>query len=123
MQQIQRVDQINRKQLLHQQKRYDQQWISLSVIYSRTLPNLKDILTKYWHILQTNQSYKRTFNTFPIIAFRKGTSLKQMISTNTIHNNEKPIKTENNSTRCLWYQQLISTTTFKSNQTNKMFKL
>ena len=76
---------------------------------------------------------KKTFSTLPIIAFRKGTSLKQIIGTNTIHNNEKLIKTKINhhtgncvpcnSTRCLCCQQLISTTTFKSNQTNKTFKI
>ena len=132
-QQIQKVDQLDRKQLLHQQKRHDKQCIPLSVTYSRSLPNLKDIITKHWHILQANQSCKETFSTLPIIAFRKGTSLKQIIGTNTIHNNEKLIKTKINhhtgkcvpcnSTRCLCCQQLISTTTFKSNQTNKTFKI
>ena len=67
------------------------------------------------------------------MAFRKDTSQKQIIGTNTIHNNEKLIKTKINhhtgkcvpcnSTRCLCCQQLISTTTFKSNQTNKTFKI
>ena len=119
-QQIQKVDQLNRKQLLHQQKRYDKQCIPLSVTYSRVLPNLKDI-TKHWRILQANQSCKETF--------KKDTSLKQIFGTNTIHNNEELIKTKNNhhtgkcipcnSTRFLCCQQLTSTTTFKSNQTNK----
>ena len=132
-QQIQKIDQIDRKQLLHQQKRHDKQCIPLSVTYSRSLPNLKDIITKHWHILQASQSFKETFSTHPIIAFRKGTSLKQIIGTNTIHNNEKLIKTKINhhtgkcvpcnSTRCLCCQQLVSTTTFKSNQTNKTFKI
>ena len=49
-QQIQKVDQLDRKQLLHQQKRHDKQCIPLSVTYSRSLPNLKDIITKHWHI-------------------------------------------------------------------------
>ena len=67
-----------------------------------------------------------------VIAFRKGTSLKHVIGTNTIHNNEKLIKTKNNhhtgkcvprnSTRCLCCQKLILTKTFKSNQTKKTFK-
>ena len=68
----------------------------------------------------------------PIIAFRKGTSLKQIIATNTILNYKKLVKTKNNhtvkcvpcnSTHCLCCHQLISTTTFKSNQTNKTFKI
>ena len=63
---IQKVDQLDRKQLLHQQKRHDEQCIPLSVTYSRPLPNLKDI-TKHWHILQANQSFKETFSTLPII--------------------------------------------------------
>ena len=105
----------------------------LSVAYSRSLPNLKDIITKHLHILPANQSCKETFSMLPIIVFRSGTTLKQIIGTNTIHNNEKLIKTKINhhtgkcvpcnSTRCLCCQQLISTTTFKSNQTNKTFKI
>ena len=59
--QIQKVDQLDRKQLLHQQKRHDKQCIPLSVTYSRSLPNLKDIITKHWHISQANQSCKETF--------------------------------------------------------------
>ena len=95
--------------------------------------NLKDILTEHWHILKANQSCEKTISTLPIIAFWKGTSLKQITGTNTISNNEKPIKTKNNhrtgkcvpcnSTRCLCCRQLISVTTFKINQTNKTFKI
>ena len=83
--------------------------------------------------MQANQNCKKTFSTFPIRAFRKGTSLKQIIGTNTIHNNQNLIKTKNNhqtgkcvqcnSTLWLSCQQLISTTIFKSNQTNKTFKI
>ena len=97
------------------------------------MPNLRDIITKHWPILQANQSCKETFSTLPIIAFRKGTNLKKIIGSNSIHSNDKLIKIKNNhhtgmcvpcnSTRCLCCQQLISTTTFKSNQTNKTFKI
>ena len=75
-QKIQEVDQLDRKQQLHQQKLHDKQYIPLPVTYSRSLPNLKDIITKHWHVLQANQSCKETNRTLPIIAFRKGTSLK-----------------------------------------------
>ena len=75
-----------------------------------TLPNLKDIIIKHWHILQTDQSCKETFSVLPIIAFRKGTSLKQIIDTNTIHNNEKLIKTKNNhhTVKCVPCNQHIA---------------
>ena len=123
---ILKVDQLNRKHL-HQQK-LDEYCIPLLVTYSQAFPALKDILSKHWHI-KGKSKLKKTFSTLPIIAFRKDTSLKQITGTNTIHNNEKPIKNKNsyhtakcapcNSTWCLCFQQLISTTTFKSNQTNK----
>ena len=99
--------------------------------YGRALPNLKDVLTNHRHILPANQSCKKTFGTLPIIGFRKGTSRKQIIGTNIIHNNEKLTKIKNthhtgkcalcNLTRCLCCQELISTTTFETNQTNKAF--
>ena len=79
------------------------------------------------------QSCKITFSTLPIIAFRKGISLKQTIGNNSLHNIEKLIKTKNNhhtgkcvpcdSICCLCCQQIISTTTFKNNQSNKTFKI
>ena len=50
MQQIQKVDQLDRKQLLYQQKRHDKQYIPLSVTYSRALPNLKDSNKTLAHI-------------------------------------------------------------------------
>ena len=119
-QQIRNVYLLDRNQLLHQQKRHDKQCIPLSVTYRKALPNLKDILAKHWHVIQGNQSCKKTFSTFPIIAFRNDTSLKQIIGTNTIYNNEKLIKTKSNhhttmcvpcnSKRCLYCQQLIPTT-------------
>ena len=77
IQQIQKVDQLDRKQLPHQQKRHDKKCLPLSVAHSQALPNLKNILAKHWHILQANQSYKKTFNKLPI-------NLKQIIGTNTI---------------------------------------
>ena len=133
IEQIQKVDQLDREQLLHLQKHNDKQSISFSVTYSRALPNLKGILTKHYHILKANQRCRQTFSTFPIIAFRKCTSQNQIIGTNIIHNNEKLIKTKNNhftgkcvscnSKLCFCCQQLISATTFKSSQTNITFKI
>ena len=97
------------------------------------ISNISSIVTKFKRCYNKTLVHitgcKETFSTLPIIAFRKGTSLKQIIG---IHNNNKLIKTKINhhtgkcvpcnSTRCLCCQQLISTTTFKSNQTNKTFK-
>ena len=69
IQQIQKVDQLDWKQLIHQQKCHDKQCIPLWVTYSWAVTNLKDI-TKHWHKLQANQSCNKAFNMLPIIAFR-----------------------------------------------------
>ena len=45
-QQIQKVAQLDRKQLLYQEKRHKQR-IPLSVTYSPSIPNLKEIITKH----------------------------------------------------------------------------
>ena len=84
-------------------------------------------------MLQANQSCKETFSALLVITFRKSTSLKQIIGTNTIHNNKKLIKTKNNHhtgkcipcnlIRSLCCQQLISAATSKSNQNSKTFKI
>ena len=84
---IQEVDQLNRKQLLDQQKSNYKKFILLTVTHSRALPNLRDILTKNWHLLQVNQSSGKTSSTLPIIVFKNDTSLKHIIGTNPINNN------------------------------------
>ena len=50
IQHIQKVGQLDRKQLLHEQKGHDKQCISLLVTYSGALANLKGILRKHWQI-------------------------------------------------------------------------
>ena len=43
---------------------------------------------KHWHILQVNQTSGKTFRTLFTIAFRKGTSLKQIFGASTIYSND-----------------------------------
>ena len=68
-----------------------------SITYSSVLPNIKEITSKYWHILNIDSSFKEILNSSQLmIAFRKTTSLKQLIGTSTIRNNQKfltPTKT------------------------------
>ena len=53
-------------------------------------PNIEEIINKHWHILNIDSSFKEIFNSSQLmIAFRKNTSLKQLIGTNTIKNNQK----------------------------------
>ena len=47
IEQIQKVEQLDRKQLPHPQNRNDKQFAPLSVTYSRGLPNLQVVLIKH----------------------------------------------------------------------------
>ena len=54
------------------------------------LSKIKEIINKHWHILNSDSSFKEIFNGSQLmIAFSKNTSLKQLIGTNTIRNNQK----------------------------------
>ena len=109
------------------------QSIPISVTYNRTLPKIKSIVDKHWHVLQVNPELKERFQSSPIIAFRKNKNLKQIIGSNTTEHNKKLIRSSNkingksspclSKTRTLCCKQVISTTSFKSNQTNRIFKI
>ena len=90
-------------------------------------------MDKLWHGLQVNPELKERFQSSPIIAFRKNKNLKQIIGSNTIEHNEKLIRSNNkangksspclSNTRTLCCKQVVSTTSFKSNQTNCVFTI
>ena len=63
---------------------YRKNVIPFSPTYTSTLPNITEIINKYWHILNINKTFGNVFKVTPVIAFRKNTSLRQIIGTNTI---------------------------------------
>ena len=87
--QIERVDHLDRSLLLKHCKPKHKDTIPFSLTYNPVLPNIKEIINKYWHILSINITFKEIFSNLQLIAFRKNTSLKELIGTNTIGNNQK----------------------------------
>ena len=88
--QIQRVDHLDRSWLLKHCKHKRKDSITFPVTYNPVLQNIKEIIIKQWHILSINSSFKEIFNSSQtMIAFRKNSSLKQLMRTNTIRNNQK----------------------------------
>ena len=64
------------------------------------LPNIKEIINKYWHILSINNTFQEIFNNLqPMIVFCKNTSLEQFIRANTIRNNKKFLKPTQTTTQ------------------------
>ena len=132
--QIERVDHLDRSLLLKNCKPKYKDSIPFSVTYNSVLPNIKEVINKHWHILNIDSSFKEIFNSLQLmIAFRKNTSLKQLIGTNTIRNNQKFLTPTQTTTagqctpcytsRSLCCQQVLKTTTFTSTQTRETFTI
>ena len=91
--QIERVDHLDRSFLLRNYKLKRKDSIQFSLRYNSVLPNIKKIINKHWHILNIDSSFKEIFNSSQLmIAFRKNISLKQLIGTNAIRNNQTILK-------------------------------
>ena len=90
--QIERVDSLARSTLLNKTDAVPRNAIPFSVTYSATLPNIRKIINKHWHILSINKTFGNVFKAPPVIAFRKNTSLRQIIGTNTIRGNQKLLR-------------------------------
>ena len=131
--QIEKAREQERTLLLNKNPEEVKQSIPISITYNRTLPKIKLIVDKHWHVLQVNPELKEIFQSSPIIAFHKNKNLKQIIGSNTIEHNKKLIRSNNkvngksspclSNTRTLCCKQVVSTTSFKSNQTNRVFKI
>ena len=88
--QIERDDHLDTSLLLKHCKPKRTGKIPFSLTYNPVLPNIKEIINEHWHILTIDSNFKEIFNNLqPMIVFRKSTSLKQLIGTNTIRNNQK----------------------------------
>lgn len=60
------------------------QVLPLIVTYSRTLPNIKEIIRNHWSIWKSNKSLEKTFSIELVIAFHKNKTLKEVDGGNTI---------------------------------------
>ena len=139
---MERVDHLDRSLLLKHCKPKRKDSIPFSLTYNPVLPKIKEIVNKHWHRLSIDSSFKEIFNDLqPTITFHKNTSLKQLIGTNTISNNQKfltPTQTTTlgqctpcHTSQLLCCQQVFKTTTFtyiyiwikKTHLINNLFKI
>ena len=108
--------------------------IPLGITYNRFIPNISKIIQKNWNILSVNESLKKEFQNEQFISFKGIKNLKELIGSNKIENNI--VKKINKSTlkpgkyspgfrnsRTLCCNQVITTSTFKSQQTQKTCKI
>ena len=130
---IRKVENINRKELIEKQKRKDNSRIPLCLTYSRNMPPISKHIIEKWNILQINENFKNIFKENPIVAYRKNKSIKEIIGGNTIVNNKvykskinqdlgqcKPCNTNRPSLCC---KQVVNTDTFQSVITKKVYQI
>ena len=99
--QISRVDSFDRRPLLQTSNPI---WVGITLFsvtckYLGTkLPSIKEVINKHLHITNISSTLKSIFdNTKFIIAFRKNTSRKQIIGTNTFEKKMKNSDTNQNN--------------------------
>ena len=132
----QQIDEANlqkREQLLKEKKKGTTTNIPLSLKYNRTLAKIKETVMKHWHLLHINPNLAEIFQNPPILAFRRNKSLRDITGTKLIENGKVKRKYTNKirgkctpclaKNRTLCFKQVVRTTTFRSNQTNKIFQI
>ena len=77
--QIEKVDNLERSTLLNKTNAVQNNVIPFSVTYSSTLQNIREIITKHWHILNINNTFGNVLKATPAIAFHINTLLKQSL--------------------------------------------
>ena len=132
-QQINKSNLQGREQLLKAKKKETATNIPLSLKYNRTLPKIKEIVMKPWNLLHIKPNLAEIFQNPPILAFRRNKNLRDIIGTKFIENGNIKRKftnrirgkctpcLANNRTQCC--EQILHTTTFRSNQMNRIFHI
>ena len=99
--QINRAISIPRNELLNKIKTSNTERLPLTVTYNRTLPDLKTIIDKNFHILQTELKLKEIFSDPPVFAFKRNKNLKDIIEGNKVFDNKKNL-TVNKFNKVKW---------------------
>ena len=87
--QINRAITIPRNELLNKIKTSNTERLPLTVTYNRTLPDLKTIIDKNWHILKIEPKLKEIFAESPILAFKRNKNFRDIIGGNKLFDHRK----------------------------------
>ena len=131
--QVVKASSISREQALKSSDKKKSDRIPFITTYNRTLPPISHILRKHWDILKIDPELQNLFSEPPMMAYRRNKNLKDQIGGNTIANdlvcrkNTKPKMGKcspcNTKAGNLCCKQLLATTQFHSNQTNKTYQI
>ena len=82
----------SKERLLKKFKASTTERLPLTGTYNRTLPDLKTLIDKNWHILQIEPKSNFYFAEPPILAFKRSKNCKDIIGGNKLFDNKKIIE-------------------------------
>ena len=83
---IDKVDNIDRKELLRKKEKNIKDRIPCLITYNRKLPMMRKIINKHRNVLQINPKLQETFQNNPFVAFKRNKNLQEIIGGHTIKN-------------------------------------
>ena len=132
---IEKVNNIDRKDLLQYKVKTRTNRIPFSLTFNETLPNIRKAINNNWHILNINENLAETFSEKPIIAYKRNKNLRDYIGQTTIENNKVVRKNKTNwktngkcskclaNNRTLCCNQIQQTSKFTSYKTNNTYDI
>ena len=120
--QIDKVKNMKRKQLLSTNKRTIQNPMWVLIIYNRSRLNISYIITKNWSIWQISPSLQKVFHK-PVITYKRNKSSQAYWRSHSTRRKSLQDSSLNNKQINPLCTQLVNTKNFKSYQTNKTLKI
>ena len=119
--------------LKYQNRKKSRNKIPFITTYHKQIPDIRSTIEKHWNLLQISENLKQVFQNSPVYGFRRNKNLRDIIGQTTLKNNRvvrknkhcssgkcTPCRTRNNNLCC---NQVLSTSTFKSQQTQEVFQI
>ncbi|XP_066925555.1 uncharacterized protein [Clytia hemisphaerica] len=122
----------NREDLLKYNNTKNKQQIAFITTFNKNLPPIRTLLEKHWDILNINERFQDTFQQTPVIAYRRNKNLKDLLGQTSISNNKVSRKQQKLKGKCqpcltrtgnLCCKQIMSTSTFTSQQTKRTYQI
>ena len=130
--QFSRMEDISREDLLKYKEKGNDNRLKFTTIYNRKLPEIHEIIDKYWNILSTNEKQAKIFKDKPILTFKRNKNLKDMLGGSRLMNNRKIVKKTTKTGQCspclsqmgnICCKHILSTKTFRSATTGETFNI
>ena len=83
---INKVDNIDRKDLFRKKEKIIKDRIPCLIIYSRKFSLIQKIINRHWNVLQTNPGLQEAFQSNLFVAFKRNKNLQEIIEGHMIKN-------------------------------------